>query len=302
MVIGAGLALLVGLTAGPLAAASSTKKTYSATVDPATLPYSAPSITHEFKVTYTNTTPGGTSTINSVVLTAPTGYVINTTPAPTFTTSPASTAGALTTTSTSITLTNLNPLTYTQSVTLDFWATVDTTSLTCSTAAGAWATQAWTGSNTSGTLFSLSSPKPTTTIGTAVAAGGQTSYVDANGNTVTVTNVGTTCTPLTISRSGNSTTIAKPTTAGVALMADIVWDPEPAVQPLPVTQVDTPSPTHDIQWCDGTSSAPGLPAGTSEVSCLVSESSQIAGPDASGNQQVQVHDVVYLLGDWGAAR
>jgi hypothetical protein len=62
------------------------------------------------------------------------------------------------------------------------------------------------------------------------------------------------------------------------------------------TQVDTPPPTHDILWCGGTPSAPALPNST-EVSCLISETSQIYGPDANGAQQVQVKDHILLLGD-----
>ena len=297
VVIGAGLALLGGLAAGPLAAASSTKKTYGVTVTPATLAYGAPSITSAFTATFTNTTPGGTSSINSLSLTAPTGYTIDSTPAPSFTTTTGSSAGNLTSSPTTVTVTNLYPVTYGQSVTLSFSATVDTTSLTCSTAVGTWATQVWTGANTSGTLFALSSAVPTTTIGTDLQPGAS---ITASG--VTVTNVGTTCVPVTVSRNGNTVTILKPTIEGVALSVDILWDPEPAVLPLPVDQVEasgsaTPGP---VQWCGGTPSQPTVPAG--QVSCLVSESSQIYGPDASGNQQVRVHDVVYLLGDYSIVR
>ncbi len=296
VLIGAGAALLSGLTAGPLTAASSTKKTYGVTVTPATLDYGAPSITSAFSVTYMNTTPGGIASFNSLSLSAPAGYSIDATSV-SFTTTTGSSAGNLTSSPTTVTVTNLYPVTYGQSVTLSFSATVDTSNLSCATAAGAWTTYAWTGANTSGTLFALSSAVPTTTIGTDLQPGAS---ITASG--VTVTNVGTTCVPVTVSRNGNTVTILKPTIEGVALSVDILWDPEPAVLPLPVDQVEasgsaTPGP---VQWCGGTPSQPTVPAG--QVSCLVSESSQIYGPDASGNQQVRVHDVVYLLGDYSIVR
>lgn len=302
VVIIAGLALLVGLAAGPLAAASSTKKTYGVTVTPTTLDYSTPSITSAFTATYTNTTPGGTSTINSLSLTAPTGYTIDADPAPTFATSAGGSTGSLAASSTTITVTHLNPVSYGQSVTISFSATVaDTTSLSCATEAGLWTTQAWTGATTSGTLFRLSSAAPATTIGTGTLLLPGNSIV-VSGVTVTNNSTSPCGVPVTVTRSGNSVQILKPTIEGVGLTVDILWDPEPAVLPLPVDQVmasgsTTPGP---IQWCDGTATTPAMVTG--QVSCLVSESSQIYGADATGNQQVQVHDVIALLGDWAISR
>jgi hypothetical protein len=69
------------------------------------------------------------------------------------------------------------------------------------------------------------------------------------------------------------------------------WDDEPAVLPLPVTQVDTPSPDHDIQWCLSDAFDPSaLPTG--EVTCLVDQSAAI---QASGD--VKVSETYYLFGD-----
>jgi hypothetical protein len=293
LVIGAGAALLVGLTAGPLSAASPHSKTYTVTVNPTTLPYGTPSVTSPFSFSYTNTTPS--ATINSVTLSAPSGYTIDATSVA-VSGNTGNYSIATSSAAPQITVTNLYPVGYQATVTLSFTATVDTSNLSCSSSAGTWTPTAWTGSNLSGHLFTPTNTA-TTTVGTNLDPGGTTTYTDANGNTVTVTNVGTTCTPLSISRSGNTTTINKPTIAGVALTADVVWDPEPAQYPLPATQVDTPGGWHNLLWCDGTMSSPDLPAGTNEVSCLVTESSKIVGPDASGTQQVQIEDLIYLLGD-----
>lgn len=311
LVISAGAVLLAGLTAGTLSAASSTKKTYSVTVDPATLPYATPSSSGPLSFTYLNNTPG-TSTINSLALAFPTSdYTItglsisggagSYLPGKNYSAVvvPAGSSGCPTQSSPCIQVTNLAPIGYGQSVVLSFTATVATSSLTCADVNGTWTPAAWTGSNLSGTAFVDSLAFPTTTIGggTILAANGGSTTVDG----VTVTNNSSCNVPVSISRSSNNVTVLKPSIAGVALTVDIVWDPEPAPAPgssLPPTRVDTPSPTHNMAWCGSTATTPPTPTMPSgEVSCLTKETSQIAGSNT-----VQVEDVIYLLGDIGFVR
>ncbi len=289
-VMGAGAALLLGATAG-LSAASSSNKTYTLAVSPGTLPYSPSTETAQFTATFKDTTPS--ASINSLTLTAPTGYTVTTAPSLTASSGNLGNNYSVSVSSTlpsTITVTNLYPVGYNQTLTLAFTATVDTSSLTCSNNVGTWSSNAWTGSNQSGAQFAPASA--TTTVGAALA--GSTSYPNIVTG-VTVTNNATTCALVGISRSGNSVTVLKPAGSTVNVTVDVLWNAEPAVYPLPATQVDTPSPTHDIQWCGGTSSSPTMPTG--EVSCLISESSQIAGSNT-----VQVHDVIALDGDWTALR
>jgi hypothetical protein len=77
------------------------------------------------------------------------------------------------------------------------------------------------------------------------------------------------------------------------------WDPEPAVNPVPPTQVEPPSPAHDVDWCEGTATpfAP-VPPGD-EVWCLVSQSTTIVGPDPNDlqTQLMQVSETFYGKGD-----
>jgi hypothetical protein len=293
IVVGAGVALLVGLTAGPLEAGG-TGKIYSVTMSPAAVPYTTGSVGPlKFTVVFANQTPGN-SQFNSLALSAPANYTIS---GPFSTQASSGNVGnvSIAHSATGIQVTNLYPVGYGQTFTLTFYATIDTSNLTCSTAVGTWGTQAWTGSNLSGTPFALTSIAPTTTVGTLLAAGGS---ITVNG--VTVTNNSTQCEPISISQSGvgNTVNIFKPTVTGLANKVDILWNPEPAPlpgKPVPLTQVDTPAPTHAIQWCGGTAAAPSMPSG--EVSCLISETTQIAG-----SNNIQVHDVIQLVGDWGANR
>jgi len=69
------------------------------------------------------------------------------------------------------------------------------------------------------------------------------------------------------------------------------WDDEPAILPLPVTQVDTPSPDHDIQWCLSNGFDPSVLPGT-EVTCLVDQSAAV-----QANGKVKVSETYYLFGD-----
>ncbi len=297
VVIGVGAALLLGLAAGPLSAAKPVKKTYSVTAT--TVPYNASSAAGLVEFTYTNTTPSGIASFNSLTLTAPNGYTIDTGVPVAVTTSSGDTGFSVANDGQTVAVTNLYPVSSGQWVRVGVWVTFGGPLPTSCDTGTPWATAAWTGSNLSGDAFQLSSPAPTTTVGTLLSAGA-TITVDG----VTVTNLSaTTCIPITITRDGNVVHIYKPTLQDVPLSVDILWDPEDAVSPLPWTQVsDVSNPDlHPIEWCSGTVSAPALPA-DGDVSCLVSESSQIVGPDAGGTQQVQVHDLIYLLGDWTALR
>jgi hypothetical protein len=317
LVISAGAVLLAGLTAGTLSAASTKSKTYQVTVstNPAPLPDTGGPATFAF--TYLNNNPG-TSTINSLTLTAPTtAYAITTTPtivgvdgnySPgknySIAVFPAGSVGVeCAQTSSCIQVTNLAPMGYGQSLMLSFDGTVDASNFTCADVNGMWTPTAWTGSNLSGTTFVDSLAFPTTPIGTGTlldANGGSTS-VDG----VTVTNNSSCAVPVNISRNGNSIQVLKPSISGVALTVDVQWygvAPDATTHQLPPTRVDTPASlatysdgTHNIQWCGGTPSALVMPTG--EVSCLVTETSQIAGSNT-----VNVDDTIYLLGDWGAAK
>lgn len=299
IVIGVGATLLAALTAGPLSAASS-NKTFTAAVNPSTMSYSSTGTAQSsFTITYTNTTPS--ASINSVTLTAPTGWTIDSPATGVTVTEGGGSAGNynVSIANQTITVTNLSPVGYLGTVSVTFLATANWSStLTCSTNSATWTITAWTGSNLGGNQFTLTNGPITTSIGSDLAVGASVTVSGA-----TLTNVGTVCVPVTISRNGNSVTVLKPTVSGEAFKLDILWDPEPAALPLPVDQVtSTAGSSNPIQWCNGTTSSLSVP--TSQVSCLVSESAQVYGPDTSTPpvQQVQVHDVVFLLGDYSIVR
>jgi hypothetical protein len=70
------------------------------------------------------------------------------------------------------------------------------------------------------------------------------------------------------------------------------WDPETAQNPIPASTVFPPDPGGEsLVWCDGTSTAPVMPAGD-HFWCLVSQRSELVG---SG--QMQVYETVLLEGD-----
>jgi hypothetical protein len=315
MVVVVGVALLLGVTAGPLSAAKPINKIYQVTVNPSILVGGTQTVT----VTYTNVTPG-VSSFNSLTLTVPTtgGYQIPTSQSVAVhdTADGSNTTVQPSATAPNITVTNLFPVGYEQSVTLKFQVTVPSLTTWCNPG-DTWITMAWTGSNTSGSLFNLdpSVPAPTTSVGGSLGSTPYSQTLD-NNDVVTVTNLGTTSVPMSVC-GGTGVNITKPSMQ-VPLTVGITWTPEKAQSPLTTwTQVsDTANPTlHDIQWCNGTWDStnptdvskvtlPLLAGSTTirEVSCLLQETSQIYGPDTNGNQQVQVHDLIYLLGDWGAQR
>ncbi len=311
VVVAVAAALLVGLTAAPLSAAKPTKKTYDVTVSPTSVPFVPTGAPAMFTLTYTNTTPGGIASFNSLALTAPAGFVIDYESVD-VTTSSGNTSFTVATglESADIEVTGLYPVSYDEWVELTFNATVAITATTCAGAVGTWLTSAWTGSNTGGNLFELQPPPPTTTVGTLLAPGSSITF-----DGVTLTNIGTACSPVTLDRNGNLVNVWKPEDPSLEFMVEInAWDPEPADAPVPLarwTEVDTPGGFHDIEWCDGTTGAPAMPG--SEVSCLISQSSEIYGPDGDGTsspdwvpayegQLIQVTEVIYLTGDWGAKR
>ena len=96
--------------------------------------------------------------------------------------------------------------------------------------------------------------------------------------------------PYRLVREEQSVTFLQPLNGQKFNITVDAWDPEPAVNPIPVTQVDTPSPSHDLQWCGGTPSAPTIPG--SEVTCRISITSEIVG-----GGDMQVTEVIYLEGD-----
>jgi hypothetical protein len=316
VVIGAGLALLVGLTTGSLAAASG-NKTYTVSIDPAVLSYTGTSSTSaSLTVTYTNLTPS--ATINSVTLTPPSGYTITGVGTITESSGPAGNYNVSPTafpTTGMIQVTNLNPVGYQVNLNIPLTVTVDTSKIDCSNNVATWPTAAYTGANLGGNTFGLvfpgKTPTNTTTIGSSLAAGATVTVVSG----VTVTNNATSCAFVGISRNGNSVSVLKPAGTTLNLALKIVWDPEKAILPLPVDQVtNTGGGTNDIQWCGGTPSfdssgnlttTAGLTSPASDqLSCLVKETSQVYGPDptVTGQQDVQVTDVVYLFGDYSIYR
>ena len=302
LVVGAGAALLVGLSAGPLEAAS---KTDIVSVNPITLTYTgtSPQLA-TFGFTFKNTTPSATINSVTVALPQPTqGYTITGVTGVTESSATGSSLNAgnysASFTRYMVTVTNLSPVGNNESVTVSFTASIDTSNLNCQNNALQWVPTAYTGANTSGNVFNATNTAKTTIVSTLAATG------------VTVTNNDTSnCALINVSRSGNSVTVIKPTGSTVYLTLDILWNPEPAVTPLQPTKTDTPPTEHPVKWCDGTASydptgkliTSGLLLPGIEVSCLVSETSQIVGPDANGNQQVQVHDLVLLKGDYGIVR
>jgi hypothetical protein len=99
--------------------------------------------------------------------------------------------------------------------------------------------------------------------------------------------------PYILTRDGNSVTFLKDLTqqTSAQFIVEIdAWDPEPAQNPVPATQTDTPSPDHDLLWCGGTVANPTLPG--SEVTCLVKQSTEIVG-----GGDMQVTETIYLKGD-----
>lgn len=299
IVIGASLALLVGVTAGPLAAASS-NKTYTVAASPASLPYSSTGTAQgSLAIVFTNTTPS--ASINSLTVAAPSGWTISTA-APITVTESSGNAGnysaILDSGTNTITVTNLSPVSYLGTVSVSFTASTSWNgALSCTGNGAAWTTTAWTGSKPgSGNQFTLSGPAATTSVGTNLAVG---ATITVSG--VSLTNNGTTCVPVTISRNGNSVTILKPTASTDMFRLDVLWDPEPAALPLKVDSVTIANgSTNPIQWCGGTVSSLTMPLG--QVSCLVSETAKVYGPDANNNPQIQVEDVVNLIGDYSISR
>jgi hypothetical protein len=99
--------------------------------------------------------------------------------------------------------------------------------------------------------------------------------------------------PYILTRDGNSVSFLKDLLTQTAAQFRVEvnsWDPEPAQNPVPPTKVDTPTPTHNLQWCNGTVASPLLPG--SEVTCLITQSTTIVG-----GGQMQVSETYYLKGD-----
>jgi hypothetical protein len=87
------------------------------------------------------------------------------------------------------------------------------------------------------------------------------------------------------------------------------WDPEPAANPVPLSDTDPAGDDGDPtgEWCEGTSAAPSMPAG--ESWCAISLTATTYGPDGDGSegdpdwvpgyegQLMQVRETWLLVGD-----
>lgn len=303
-----GASLVIGLTALPLAAKAPDKKFYTLDVQPWEVTNGD---TVDFSATFTNTTPSGISSFNSITLTAPAGFgfsAANVAVVPSASTGSGYTVSVGAAAPYKIAVTGLSPIGPGQSVTVTVvGTTIDVApDASCSDQTLFWGSEAWTGSNTSGNTFLLAQTASvrnyTVVHQNGVPAGTSTTTADA---TVTATNVGTSCAhDVTLTRTEDTVTLLKPQGENAQFVIEVdAWNPEPATLPLPVTQVDTPAPDHDVKWCLGSwspadpsdVSAVSLPSG--EVSCLLQQETHIVG---GGNMQVT--EVFYLDGDWSAKR
>lgn len=166
------------------------------------------------------------------------------------------------------------------------------------------------------------SPEASFTLYAGVLDCGEATTIGTQGAQVTLTRLegtapgtnpdGSTCVkiPYTLTRGNNVVEFLKDLdlqpTAEFTIEVT-AWDPEPAVNPVPPTQVEPPAPAHDVQWCEGTATpfAPVPPAG--ESWCLLSQSTTIVGPDSSdpevtpeiepGTQLMQVSETFFGEGD-----
>jgi hypothetical protein len=82
------------------------------------------------------------------------------------------------------------------------------------------------------------------------------------------------------------------------------FDPEPAANPVPVSQVSPPSPLHDGLWCNGSGTVADPytePTADNsqvpEVWCRESQTVVSYGPGGQGNQLMQVSETWLLQGD-----
>jgi hypothetical protein len=303
-----GASLVIGLTAMPLSAAKPDKKLYKVDVQPWT---AVNGETVDIAVTFTNTTPAGIASFTSVTLTVPVGFGFAPANVDVVETTVTGSAYGISVSQTApykITVTNLYPVGPGQSMTVqisDVLIEVEPT-IDCSVQTFSWGSEAWTGSNTSGDKFLLSQLASvhnyTEVSQNGVPAGESATTGDGS---VTATNVGATCArDVELTRTGDEVTLLKPDDVNAQFVIEVdAWDPEPAVLPLPVTQVDTPAPDHDIQWCVGSwdpadpTDTAGVSLPDGEVSCLLQQETHIVG---GGNMQVT--EVIYLDGDWSAKR
>lgn len=283
--------------AGPLDAGNSSTKTYTLGVS---VGQNGP---NSFSATFTNTTTN--ASINSVTLDQPAGFQFSSITS----TSCSTTVGSTTIVSESVGLsnncsvllgtdpasllpaivvTNLNPLNYQETVTISWTFVVIPPNPTCNTS---WTSNAWNGSNLSGTQFvsasatsgvaynNLAGGGSTPTISSSTVAG-----VTVKNNSSSSASFGVVC------GAYNQVSVSKPagSTASLNLTADIKWNPETATYPLPPTKINGTN----IVWCviDPNTGAPTVPSG--QVGCLISEDSNLV---PSG--QVQVEDWILLKFD-----
>jgi VCBS repeat-containing protein len=126
---------------------------------------------------------------------------------------------------------------------------------------------------------------------------GQSMTLGSDGTEATITNLdGEGCEPVvfTATFDGDQFDIQKPDSEHVRLRIDLdAWNPEPAVNPIPATQVSPPVPAEDGVWCNGDPTTFSMPTG--ETWCLIQQSALLAGNE--GGQQMQVNESWLLEGD-----
>jgi hypothetical protein len=317
LAVALGAALLMGLTAAPLSAAKPTKKIYTLDVTPPEVANGSSAVT--FTATFTNTSPDGISSFNSLTLTGSSDFDFTDATVEVIPDPDGSPSGfdvvVETTPQFKVSVTGLSPVVpmHTVSIVIGGVGVDIPPSANCGAQDIPWGAQVWTGSNTGGNTFVQlpGTGHPFTRVvesSTSVPAGGSIT----TGDGLTATNVGTTCAQdVTLKRETVGSTkfvyLLKPddVTATFVIQVDS-WEQEPAVVPMPWTQVDTPGTWHNIQWCLGSWSpstptvvsglaTPPLPG--TEISCLLGQETHIVGAG-----YVQLTEYYYLDGDWGAKR
>ena len=128
----------------------------------------------------------------------------------------------------------------------------------------------------------------------------ESTTVGGEGTTATITNLdgeGCETVVFTATFDGDEFNIEKPDGEHVRLRIDLnAWNPEPAENPVPATQVSPPVPAEDGVWCNGTETEFSMPDGNTW--CLIQQSAVLAGTGGDPvTQQMQVYESWLLDGD-----